>query len=151
MTVRPKTYKVRRASPPIFAFPSPRPPLGGFTKEMGSLPADRRRPVWLPAQTAGSKVRGLAAPATRRALVKRKPSGITRGFPADFSGAIPVASALGAAPGATPPRQIYLTMGGLDDRSKPELSTLPESGTFYFALTGPPCSLGRRARVRATF
>jgi hypothetical protein len=28
-------------------------------------------------------------------------------------------------------------MGGPDDHSKPELSTLLESGTFYFALTVP--------------
>src|SRR5712692_10031593 len=34
MTLRQTTNKVRRASPPIFAFPSPRPPLGGYTKEM---------------------------------------------------------------------------------------------------------------------
>src|ERR1700694_1218898 len=54
---------------------------------------------------------------------------------ADFSGAIPVASALGAAPGATPPRQLQLTMGGLDGHSKPELSTLLGIGSFYFALT----------------
>jgi|SRR5712691_7803626 len=135
MTVRPATNEVRRADPPIFAFPSPRPPLGGFTIEMHSSRADSRRLLWLPAKTAGSKVRGRAAPATLQDLTKETPWA-TRGFLADFSGAIPVASALGAAPGATPPRLLQLTMGGLHDRSKPELSTLLESGTFYFALTG---------------
>src|SRR5205807_2102424 len=103
--------------------------------QMGSLRADSRRPLLLPARIAGSRVRGLAAPATRRRLAKRKPSGLARGFPADFSGAIPVASALGAATGATLLRQIQLTMAGLDGQPKPELSTLPERGTFYFALT----------------
>src|SRR5205823_11413373 len=78
MTLRQTTYKVRRAGPPIFAFPSPRPPLGGFTIEMGSLRADSRRPLLLPARIAGSRVRGLAAPATRRRLAKRKPSGLAR-------------------------------------------------------------------------
>jgi hypothetical protein len=59
----------------------------------------------------------------------------SEGSSADFFGAIPVASALGATPGATLPRLLQLTMGGLDGHPKPELSTLLESGTFYFALT----------------
>src|SRR5712692_4447700 len=70
MTVRQTTHKVRRAGPPIFAFPSPRPPLGGFTIEMHSSRADSRRLLWLPANTAGSKVRGRAAPATLRGFTK---------------------------------------------------------------------------------
>src|ERR1035438_4146822 len=40
------------------------------------------------------------------------------------------------APGATPALRIEHTTGGRADHSKPELSTLLESGTFYFALTG---------------
>jgi hypothetical protein len=102
---------------------------------MQLTPADSRRPVLLPAKTAGSKVRGPAAPATLPHGLRRKPSGTTRGLPADFSGAIPVASALGAAPGATPPRLLQLITGGLDGQPRPELSTLLERGTFYFALT----------------
>ena len=73
---------------------------------------------------------------------KSKPSdgdffAATRGFRADaFFGASPVvASALGATPGATPARLIEHTTGGSSDRSKPELSTLLGTGSFYFALT----------------
>src|SRR5229473_543790 len=40
-----------------------------------------------------------------------------------------------ATPGATPALRVEHTTGGRADRSKPELSTLLESGTFYFALT----------------
>jgi len=40
-----------------------------------------------------------------------------------------------AAPGATPALRVEHTTGGRRGHSKPELSTLPESGTFYFALT----------------
>ena len=96
-------------SPPIFALYSPRPPLRGFTKEMGLLPPPKQKP-------SNSLAIG--------------------GFTADFFGAIPVTSALGTAPGATPPRQGQLTMGVLVGHPKPELSTLLERGTFYFALTG---------------
>jgi hypothetical protein len=102
------------------------------------LPAQRCAPP-CPAKTAGHGV------AQRQAArcggcrpcdpAKRKPSGITRGLVADFFGAIPVASALGAAAGATPPRRFQIIMGVLGRRLKPELSTLLESGTFYFALT----------------
>ena len=109
MTLRLKTYMVRRARPPIFASSSPRPPLGGFTQEMGA----RSNPKPKPSDSPPSE-----------------------GSSADFFGAIPVASALGTAPGATPPRLLQLITGGLDGHPKPELSTLLESGTFYFALTG---------------
>jgi len=37
--------------------------------------------------------------------------------------------------GATPALRIEHTTGGPSGHSKPELSTLLESGTFYFALT----------------
>src|SRR3954447_8270305 len=40
-----------------------------------------------------------------------------------------------AAPGATPALRIEHITGGRAGRLKPELSTLLESGTFYFALT----------------
>ena len=39
------------------------------------------------------------------------------------------------APGATPARLTEHTTGGSADRLEPELSTLLETGTFYFALT----------------
>jgi hypothetical protein len=42
---------------------------------------------------------------------------------------------LGTAPGATPARLIEHTMGGSNNRSQPELSTLLGTGSFYFALT----------------
>jgi hypothetical protein len=63
----------------------PRPPLRDFTTEMQAEGADSRRPLFLPAKNAGRKVRGLAPlRPPGRALVKRKPSGVTRGFVADF-------------------------------------------------------------------
>src|ERR1017187_10305067 len=40
-----------------------------------------------------------------------------------------------AAPGANPALRIEHTTGGRGGHSKPERSTLLESGTFYFALT----------------
>jgi len=40
-----------------------------------------------------------------------------------------------ATPSATPALRVEHTTGSRADRSKPELSTLLESGTFYFALT----------------
>jgi hypothetical protein len=43
---------------------------------------------------------------------------------------------LGTAPSATPARLIEPTMGDSGNDSKPELSTLLGTGTFYFALTG---------------
>jgi len=83
---------------------------------------------------AGSKVRGLPPLRPGRPR-KRKPSGVTRGFPADFFGAIPVASALGAAAGATPPQRLQIIMAALLPPPKPELSTWQRIGTFYLALT----------------
>jgi hypothetical protein len=54
---------------------------------------------------------------------------------ADCFGANPVASALGNLAGRDPGGLTELTTSGLTHRSKPELSTLLQSGTFYFALT----------------
>jgi hypothetical protein len=109
MTPLATAHQVRRASPPIFAFPSPRPLLRGLTKEIDTLP----NPTNPNPLTAGPSERSGA----------------------DFFGAIPVASALGTAPGATPPRQLQLTWVILPTHPNPELSTLLEIGTFYFALT----------------
>ena len=53
-----------------------------------------------------------------------------------------------AAPGATPALRIEHTTGGRADHSKPELSTLLESGTFYFALT--PVRTGSRSYSGST-
>ena len=75
---------------------------------------------------------------------KAKPSGgdfaAARGFLADASfGASPVvASALGATPDATPAWRIEHTTAVANDHPKPELSTLPQTGSFYFALTRVP-------------
>jgi len=101
-------YSVRRASPPVFAVYCPRPLLPGFTQKMG---------VGLHSKTKPSDSQAI------------------RGLRADFSGAIPFASALGAAAGATPPRHRQLILGALYGHPQPELSNLPGSGTFYFALT----------------
>jgi hypothetical protein len=54
---------------------------------------------------------------------------------ADCFGANPVASALGNLARRDPGGLTELTTSGLTYRSKPELSTLLQSGTFYFALT----------------
>jgi hypothetical protein len=91
-----------------------------------------RRPI-----AASSKVRGLAAPATRLPLPpsKRKPSGLTRGSSADFFGAIPVASALGS-PAGRDPNRLCEHITRVNSRTpKPELSTWPGTGTFYLAPT----------------
>lgn len=115
--------------PAVFALYGPRPQLlRNFTKESGRSKS--------------------------KATSKSKPSddnfdAATRGLIADaFFGASPVvASALGTAPGATPPRLVEHTMGGSSSRSKPELSTLLGTGTFYFALTPRSAPLSR-ARLR---
>ena len=102
-----------KGGPAGFASYSPRPQLlRGFTKEKGNAKS-----------TSGTKPSdGIAA---------------TRGSVADaFFGASPVvASALGTAPSATPARLIEPTMGDSGNDSKPELSTLLGTGSFYFALT----------------
>jgi hypothetical protein len=55
---------------------------------------------------------------------------------ASFGASPVVASALGATPDATPARRIEHTTGVSNSRPNPELSTLPGTGSFYFALTG---------------
>jgi hypothetical protein len=130
------------------AFTSPRPPLRDFTKEIRASRADVRRRLMLPANretpscpqntragrlfAAGSKVRGPAAPATRP---KRKPSGVTRGFVADFFGANPVASALGIRSGATPRGRIHCNIRSSALPAKEDISTWQKRGHFYLALT----------------
>ena len=53
-----------------------------------------------------------------------------------FFGASPVvASALGIRSGATPREQTHTTTPLWNDTLKPDISTLPELGHFYFALT----------------
>lgn len=115
----------------------PRPPLRDFTTEMQAERADGRRPLFLPAKNAGSKVRGLAAPATPQAGVPKTKTlwGHLR---------VRCRFLMEPAPSHRPwcPRQarpqrgrIQLIMSGYCNRSKPELSTLLESGTFYFAPT----------------
>src|SRR5208283_5341234 len=54
---------------------------------------------------------------------------------ADCFGANPVASALGSSARRDPGLRIEHNTGGQSGHPKPELSTLLESGTFYFALT----------------
>ena len=73
---------------------------------------------------------------------KSKPSGsawfTTRGLSADFFGASPVASASGFRLGRDPAADnCNCTTEVLFVLRKPELSTLPGIGTFYFALTDP--------------
>src|SRR5450759_3178281 len=80
-----------------------------------------------------SNVPRLATPSWR--------SGSTHGFYVT-GGHSPIASEPTPSPrlwatasGATPARLSQHIMGGSTGHSKPELSTLPRSGTFYFALT----------------
>ena len=75
---------------------------------------------------------------------KSKPSGsawfTTRGLSADFFGASPVASASGFRLGRDPAADnCNCTTEVLSVLRKPELSTLPGIGTFYFALTCTVC------------
>ena len=107
-----------KSGPAVFASYGPRPQLlRNFTKE---------------SRRAKSKARSKSKPFDGDFVAA------TEGSIADASfGASPVvASALGAVPGATPARLIETTTGGAHRRSKPELSTLLGTGSFYFALTG---------------
>jgi len=60
---------------------------------------------------------------------------ITGGYSPIASEPTPSRRLWAAAPGATPALRVESTTGGGSGRSKPERSTLLESGTFYFALT----------------
>src|ERR1039458_1287868 len=60
---------------------------------------------------------------------------VTGGHSPIASGPTPSRRLWAAAPGATPALRIEHTTGGRGGHSKPERSTLLESGTFYFALT----------------
>src|SRR5450759_289227 len=62
---------------------------------------------------------------------------VTEGHPPIASEPTPSLRLWATAPGATPALRIEHITGGRTDHSKPERSTLLESGTFYFALTGP--------------
>jgi hypothetical protein len=104
----PTTIKLRPAE---FALDSPKPPLESSTKSERVL---YRKAL----QTTGRT--------TRIDIV-------TEGLAPTAFGANSVASALGATPGATAARLSEHNMGDCRGRSKPELPTLLESGTFYFA------------------
>ena len=105
----------RRASPAIFALNGPKPRLK-------SLTSSRTRPYRkaLPASRTG-RPGGIESPqeGLRRLLPEPTPS------PRLWA----------TAPGATPARLCEHTMGSQTGAPKPELSTLAESGTFYFGPT----------------
>jgi hypothetical protein len=70
--------------------------------------------------------------------LKAKPSAskfIGRGFVADFFGASPVASASGIRPGATPYGRIHTNTRFSIHLGRYDISTLPGTRHFYFALT----------------
>jgi len=120
-----------KSGPAVFASYGPRPQLlRNFTKE---------------SRRAKSKARSKSKPFDGDFVAA------TEGSIADaFFGASPVvASALGAVPGATPARLIETTTGGAHRRSKPELSTLLGTGSFYFALTRTRWMLSRMRWMRA--
>jgi hypothetical protein len=114
-----------KSSPAIFAFDMPKASLGSFTKAMDP---GTTMPSWRSGNTHGFCVTG--------------------GHPPIASEPTPSLRLWATAPGATPARLTEHTTGGQADRSKPELSTLLGTGTFYFALTqrkivltmGPLCS-----------
>src|SRR5450432_2075768 len=106
-------------------FICPKPPLRSLTKAIG---LGSTMPSWRSGKTHGFCVTGGHSP------IASEPT--------------PSPRLWAAAPGATPALRIEHITGGRGGHSKPELSTLLESGTFYFALTLPPCagpgSLGDR-------
>jgi hypothetical protein len=101
-----------KSGPVTFAFLYPKPLLGSFTKSI--QPSDPGKP---------SQRTGPISPAP------------LEGFCRLLSEPTPSHRLWAATPGATPALRVEHTTGGRTDHSKPELSTLLESGTFYFALT----------------
>src|ERR1019366_1857567 len=101
-----------KSGPAGFAFSCPKPPLGSFTKAIG---LGSSMPSWRSGNTHGFCVTGEHSPIASEPTPSRR--------------------LWAAAPGATPARRIEHTTGGRGGHSKPERSTLLESGTFYFALT----------------
>jgi hypothetical protein len=110
-----------KSSPAIFAFDMPKASLGSFTKAMDP---GTTMPSWRSGNTHGFCVTG--------------------GHPPIASEPTPSLRLWATAPGATPARLTEHTTGGQADRSKPELSTLLGTGTFYFALTVTKTSKGLR-------
>jgi hypothetical protein len=105
-----------KISPAVFASSGPRPQLlRNFTKESGHVKVkdQNQNP---PMATSSPPSEGS------RPMLSSEPAP---------SSPRPWATA----PGATPARLIEHTMGGSNGRSKPELSTLLRTGSFYFALT----------------
>src|ERR1035441_11082146 len=101
-----------KSSPAIFAFDMPKASLGSLTK---ATDPGTTMPSWRSGNTHGFCVTG--------------------GHPPIASEPTPSLRLWATAPGATPARLTEHTTGGQADRSKPELSTLLGTGTFYFALT----------------
>ncbi len=105
--------KERRAKrPAVFRLDKPKASARNSTQEMGDFPGTTKQ---------------------------KKPSAgvgtLDKGVHADFFGASSVASALGIRSGATPCGRIYTNMPSRFRSLKPDISTLPELGHFYFALT----------------
>ena len=95
-------------------FERPGPELQGFTNAIG---IGSTIPSWRSGKTHGS---------------------VTGGHSPIASEPTPSPRLWAAAPGATPALQAEHITSGLAGHSKPELSTLLQSGTFYFALTCVP-------------
>jgi hypothetical protein len=105
-----------KSGPAIIAFLCPKPPLGSFTKSIQS--SDTGKP---------SKRTGPVSPG----VCESPQEGLRR----LLSEPTPSHRLWAAAPGATPALPVEHNMGDYSSHSKPELSTLLEIGTFYFALT----------------
>jgi hypothetical protein len=128
----------------------PRPPLRNSTKEIGGSESGLLAACKKPQPAI--RCRG-PAPATRFdqsealsdvAAPKRALSRFLRSQPRRIG--------LGCPRQARPRRsRNQLNMGGFSARSKPELSTLLESGTFYFALTGRAVPRLERGRLLGPF
>jgi hypothetical protein len=121
VTARSQQGTPGKSGPAGFAFLCPKPPLGRFTKAIG---LGSTTPSWRSGKTHGFCVTGGHSP------IASEPT--------------PSPRLWAAAPGATPALRVEHIKGGRSGYSKPELSTLLESGTFYFALTTRwSCSCGR--------
>ena len=114
-----------KSGPAGFAFICPKPPLGSLTKAIG---LGSSMPSWRSGNTHGFCVTGGHSPIASEPTPSRR--------------------LWAAALGATPALRIEHTTGGRSGHSKPELSTLLESGTFYFALTGIVDCLDGSAKLR---
>ena len=93
--------------------------------------------LFMPKASLRSSTKAMHAGSTKPSRRSGKDHGlcVTGGLPPIASEPTPSLRLWATPPGATPVGLAEHITGGRTDRSKPELSILLESGTFYFALT----------------